>query len=594
MDAKQLIATLSDIASLINAERDTDTILRQMIAAACRHLGWYRGTIMSIDLASGYAYVTVRYDPSLLPNAGAANWALATSPSLVALRYNEPVFISNAKTSAEFPGFQKESIEKNYSSVLVVPMNCTDIDSRPIVLTLVSREIKSLSPDDLALIKLIVQLGTIALEKQRNILDQQKAVEQKQEVLARHTQWMEQALSDDSVKNLAAVIGPALNQPMLVIDSTTNTVLPGRSPDPRYFDDREWGEYVERELATRIQSVCREGLKNATSAKVDLSYARGTQNFSTIARLRLLEIDGQSAGALCLLGDEDIQEMDLLLIESAKQALSVQLMRNLIRFQFEQRSLDALFLEIIEGTWKSENDVAQRALKYGLKLNSPNRMIMISFVDADRIPETVWNSMLRGLSFLAEHIDPRAVVIARPDAMIFILPVGSSKSLEVVKPLMNRLVQELGRASHELPTMVVGDVCSDLAQYRDQFRKQASVLSIAVSLGKRGVVSTSMLGPLSMLLVSADLAQVRVFTKEVLGPVLQHDAENETQFFETLEAFMDAGYRNQQCADRLGIHVTTLRYRLTRMTDLFKLDLDTSSRRFELELAVRIFKLLND
>ncbi|MCQ4632501.1 helix-turn-helix domain-containing protein [Shinella sp. CPCC 100929] len=594
MDVSQLIASLSDIATSINAEQDTDTILRQLIRAACHHLNWYRGTIMSIDLASGYAYVTVRYDPALVPNDGATNWALATSPSLVALRYNEPVFIPNAKTSAEFPGFQRESIEKDYSSVLVTPMACTDLLGRPIVLTLVSREIKELKQDDLSLIKLIVQLGTAALEKQKHILAQKTAAEQKEEVLGRHIQWMNQALSDDSVRNLAATIDPIFKQPLLVVDWTTNTILPSKSPDPRFYDDEEWRHYVESELGDRILTLASESLAGGATANVDFHYTKGTQTATAVARMHGLTVDGKAVGALIFIGDEEIPEIDLLLIESAKQALSVQLMRNQIRFQFEQRSLDALFIELIEGSWKSENDIAQRSLKFGIRTGARHRLLYVSYINADAIRSQVRDGILRGLSFLAEHFEPRAVVIARQNGIVVWLPEPEAPSPAYLKTVTAKIMQEVMRHHRDMPTIAISDPCERLSDYALQFERLSCVMDIALSLAKRGVVSASMLGPLSMLLVTADLQQIRTHINASLGPIILHDREHDTKFYETLSSFVDAGYRNQQCADQLAIHVTTLRYRLSRIVDLFGLDLESSQKRFEFELALRISKLLDE
>ena len=42
----------------------------------------------------------------------------------------------------------------------------------------------------------------------------------------------------------------------------------------------------------------------------------------------------------------------------------------------------------------------------------------------------------------------------------------------------------------------------------------------------------------------------------------------------------------------LGLHVTTLRYRLTRLRELFGIDIDTPERRFALELAIRLHAAL--
>jgi DNA-binding PucR family transcriptional regulator len=59
----------------------------------------------------------------------------------------------------------------------------------------------------------------------------------------------------------------------------------------------------------------------------------------------------------------------------------------------------------------------------------------------------------------------------------------------------------------------------------------------------------------------------------------------------TVEKFTHCNYRLQRCADAMGIHVTTLRYRLERVRELFGIDLDDADQRFTLQLALRIRSL---
>ena len=43
----------------------------------------------------------------------------------------------------------------------------------------------------------------------------------------------------------------------------------------------------------------------------------------------------------------------------------------------------------------------------------------------------------------------------------------------------------------------------------------------------------------------------------------------------------------------MGLHVTTLRYRLSRIQDLFGIEVDTPERRFAVELAIRLHSVID-
>lgn len=44
----------------------------------------------------------------------------------------------------------------------------------------------------------------------------------------------------------------------------------------------------------------------------------------------------------------------------------------------------------------------------------------------------------------------------------------------------------------------------------------------------------------------------------------------------------------------MGLHVTTLRYRLSRIQDLFGVDVETPEKRFAIELAIRLYGVIDN
>lgn len=66
------------------------------------------------------------------------------------------------------------------------------------------------------------------------------------------------------------------------------------------------------------------------------------------------------------------------------------------------------------------------------------------------------------------------------------------------------------------------------------------------------------------------------------------DAREGTQFFETLRAHAQAGFKASRTAGRLFVHVNTVLYRLSRIEALYALDLEDEQTRFRLALSLRI------
>jgi Purine catabolism regulatory protein-like family/PucR C-terminal helix-turn-helix domain/GGDEF-like domain len=79
----------------------------------------------------------------------------------------------------------------------------------------------------------------------------------------------------------------------------------------------------------------------------------------------------------------------------------------------------------------------------------------------------------------------------------------------------------------------------------------------------------------------------RAFAVRVLGPVLDHDARTGAGLRVTLEAFLDCSGSWIRTAERLHLHVNTVRYRIGRVEELTGRDLGALPDRVDVFLALR-------
>ena len=79
----------------------------------------------------------------------------------------------------------------------------------------------------------------------------------------------------------------------------------------------------------------------------------------------------------------------------------------------------------------------------------------------------------------------------------------------------------------------------------------------------------------------------RSFADRVLEPVLAYDARTGAGLLETLEAFLDCSGSWSRTAERLHVHVNTVRYRIGRVEELTGRDLGAFPDRVDMFLALR-------
>ncbi|MFJ4199742.1 PucR family transcriptional regulator [Streptomyces sviceus] len=89
-----------------------------------------------------------------------------------------------------------------------------------------------------------------------------------------------------------------------------------------------------------------------------------------------------------------------------------------------------------------------------------------------------------------------------------------------------------------------------------------------------------------------DLRELEGFVREWLGPLIDYDAEHDTELVETLSRYFDCGGNYDEAAAALTVHRSTLRYRLQRIREISDRDLADVDTRLNLQVATRVWKII--
>lgn len=110
---------------------------------------------------------------------------------------------------------------------------------------------------------------------------------------------------------------------------------------------------------------------------------------------------------------------------------------------------------------------------------------------------------------------------------------------------------------------------------------------LALRHGGGAVLSDELRGRHAYLLALQDRTDVEEFRQTLLGELERHDRRAASGLLETLRAFLESGGRWQETADRLHVHVNTLRHRMSRVEQLTGRRLDSTPDRVDLWLALQ-------
>ncbi len=593
-DYTQRLKSIGDIASLVNAGSDLDTILERIVYAVCHHSFWSMSSIMALDRDAGHSILVKQFDPYTPKNRPHPDrWDLSTSPTVRVIESNRPLVIPDAPTNTAFPGYRADAVARGYRTVVILPLRATDSGGRPMVLAVQSRQQLEVTEHELSFLETVTNLAAIAVEKTARFEAEHDRTAKLRHLLQIHAELMEQVLAGGALGPVTRTIESLLPEPLLVVDLTSNVVLPGRSPEPARVTDERWREGLQTRGARYVADEVRRAGSRSGIHRFD--FAPYGLDVSCDGHIEPLKVDGQLVGALIVFRDrESADEMDNLLVEQAKFALGVLMMRNFIRFRSETNSQAELFGQLFSGNWRDREEMIARAGHLGIDLTGPARLVAISVVGRESRAQTQPNlaHLHRALAQAAATVLPRSVVVVDGADVVIFSPFAEDVPEKTWAVPLQRLLEEARWVTGDSAAIATSQPCRRLEDYVAARAECTRVLSLARLFGKTGVLAASDFGPFAVLLSAADHESVRQFVADTLGRIEAHDREHKADLLKTLAAFIDSGCRYQATADTLAIHVTTLRYRLERLAQLFDVDLEQPDRRFGLELALRLRDLI--
>lgn len=106
--------------------------------------------------------------------------------------------------------------------------------------------------------------------------------------------------------------------------------------------------------------------------------------------------------------------------------------------------------------------------------------------------------------------------------------------------------------------------------------------------GRTAVVASSDLASYQLLLARVPAEARTAFRERLLGPLVEYDRAHDADLVHTLGDFLDCGGSWTRCAERLHVHVNTLRYRIGRIEALTGRDLAAFADRVDFYLALHL------
>jgi ligand-binding sensor protein/sugar diacid utilization regulator/transcriptional regulator with GAF, ATPase, and Fis domain len=281
-------------------------------------------------------------------------------------------------------------------------------------------------------------------------------------------------------------------------------------------------------------------------------------------------------------------------IEYGALLVALELLRERTAIEVEQRLRGGFLDELFNGEFVEDLIIKQGAA-FGLDLTAPTRIFLIEAAEGELGP--VNGHLLYSVATDCARSWPgRCLVAVEGNAAVVLLEeTAATGRADATGPFFeDRLEQALPL---RIPGCRFNIAVSRLVRTPPEYgRAHAAAqrgLDLVRLLGRsRQVVSFRHLGVQEILLQIEEPGALLEFIARYVEPLERYDEEHSSKLLASLETFYDSGFNLQEAARRLDVHVSTLRYRLTRIEELLGVDPKVGDSRLNVEVAVKAAKAL--
>ncbi|MFN8591871.1 MAG: GAF domain-containing protein [Thermomicrobiales bacterium] len=309
-------------------------------------------------------------------------------------------------------------------------------------------------------------------------------------------------------------------------------------------------------------------------------------------------VGGDLLGYLSVLeNNRALEEQDLLAIGHASTVIALEMMKQRTRAEVERR-LRGELLEVLLSDGVRDGDAVQRRAAYlGYNLASPHTLMFVAAEHPASESQQAGRGSRHSLADILEdlvNLQGRggALTLARADGAILAVPLQNGTLAEA--HAIAQTLQRDARLRKGIPLqLAIGRICRSPADFAISSAEAKRALDFARSFDRaEQILSFEELGVCRLLLDLPRASDAVRFANELLSPLEQYDAEHRTELLPTLDAYLAANGVQQRAAAALGIHVNTLGYRLQRIREVARIDLENSESRLELHLALKIHQTM--
>jgi PucR family transcriptional regulator, purine catabolism regulatory protein len=440
-------------------------------------------------------------------------------------------------------------------------------------------------PQEIRWTRIMQEAMEVLINRQATLLEKSQEI---------HRQLLDVVIRGGGWQVVADAASRLIEKPVIVLDVSLETL--GASSDVAWPAADQRSFFEETEVRTRFEQLVRSPDKLLQLAE------EGRPSLFAVPII----VGHRTLGYVCALtGQPELEEMERVALEHAATVAAVEMGRDQVRFETEVRLKGDFVDDLIAGRFSSEDTLLRRANFLGCDLSHGATLLVADIDDADRqggergMEEGEEQRLVaRFFDRVARQVaqsEPSSLASLKSNRVVVFLcgtPERDAASAEQLAGRMQGLARDVGG----LPlTVGLSRHTSQLSGLRKAYDEALIALKVGRKLlGPGATMHFDTVGSYKLLLNvwENDEEEVRAFYQETIEPIERYDKENDTQLLRTLVIYFRNDENLTKTAADLYAHRHTIRYRLTRISDVSGLSVFRTEDKERLSLGLKARSLL--
>lgn len=422
----------------------------------------------------------------------------------------------------------------------------------------------------------------------KEIFNKQASLLQKVENL--HNELMNIILKGGSIRDIIGTLSRNIGNPILIKN--------------HYFEEficcESLFDFDYEELKIKIDEFFNRNTINLclfSNYKTNIKFHGKTYNITFVPIVLKSSVYGH-IGVLSL--NKKISNFDIVSIETASMVIAVECLKRISVEEVENNYKAEFFQDLISYDNSRKNKAIEKANYYKLDKNACYNIVSIS------LDET--KSDLKNKYDLNQYKNKIIHLINRiclEEKMIFLVTSKGNtinvllmwKNGEKLKKKINSLVRKIDKGIYDRMSFIkyiigIGRAYKGLQNVYKSLKDSEKAVEAGKTFINDKIIDFDKLGIYKILCQDNLKDELITFFNSTLLPLCEYDKEKDTELVKTLEVYFETNGNLKKMSEILYTHYNTILYRINRIRHITDMDLDNEHDRFNLEIALKIKKIL--